>query len=216
MIQIHIISIGRPQTLTDGRGNWRSAIRRTPVSRPIALGPRGLEGDRVADTKHHGSPDQAVCCHSLDHYARWNEVYGLADPADQLQPGNIGENWTLTGATEADICVGDIYAAGSARVQVTGTRYPCYKQERATGLPDLHNRAMQEMRTGFYLRVLTPGTVQAGDELVLEARPHASMTLAALNACEFGELDPATARAFLDVPELTEGWKRILRKKLGE
>ena len=216
MIQIHTISIGQPQTLTDERGSWRSAIRRTPVTGPIALNLRGLEGDRVADTKHHGSPDQAVCCHSLDHYAHWNTVYELTDPATQLKPGNIGENWTLAGATETDICVGDIYTAGSARVQVTGTRYPCYKQERTTGLPDLHNRAMKNMRTGFYLRVLTPGTVQTGDELVLEARPHPGLTLERLNACEFGEPNPALARALLEVPELAEGWKRILRHRLDE
>ncbi|OQA47498.1 MAG: 6-N-hydroxylaminopurine resistance protein [Chloroflexi bacterium ADurb.Bin325] len=216
MIRLHTISVGQPQTLTDARGDWQTAIRRTPVDGPIELGPRGLAGDRVADTEHHGSPDQAVSCHSLDHYARWNVAYGLTDPADQLRPGNLGENWALTGATEADVCVGDIYAVGSARVQVTGTRYPCYKQERSTGLAAMHNRAMEEMRTGFYLRVLTPGVVQAGDEMALEARPHPDLTLAMLNECEFGTFDPAAARALLEAPELLESWKRILRRKLGE
>ncbi len=90
MIQIHTIAIGRPQTLTDERGNWRSAIRRTPVSGPIVLGPRGLEGDRVADTKHHGSPAQAVCCHSLDHDTRWNTVYGLMTRPSSSSPATSG------------------------------------------------------------------------------------------------------------------------------
>jgi MOSC domain-containing protein YiiM len=64
--------------------------------------------------------------------------------------------------TEADVCVGDVFVVGSARVQVSGPRYPCAKQERKLGLPDFLRRTMATRRTGFYLRVLTPGTVQAG------------------------------------------------------
>lgn len=214
MIHIHAISVGQPQTLTDSRGSWRSAIARKPVSGPVELGARGLAGDRVADTKNHGSPDQAVCCHSLDHYEHWNTVLGLAGDA-RLGPGSIGENWTLTGATEADVCVGDIYTVGTARVQVTAPRYPCAKQERVTGLADFHNRAIESMRTGFYLRVLTPGMVEAGDTLNLEARPRPGVTLQRINELEFAAFDADAARALLDVPELAEGWKNIIRHRLS-
>src|SRR5690349_6324938 len=118
VIRIHTISIGEPQTVSDARGTWRSAIFRAPVAGAIALGERGLAGDQVADTEHHGSPDQAVCCHTLDHYAYWNDLYDL-DGAAALGPGSVGENWTLSGAGEDDICVGDIFAVGGAVVQVS-------------------------------------------------------------------------------------------------
>ncbi len=68
MIHTHQLFVGRPQTIVDEEGKWRTAIGRSPVAGPVALGIRGLEGDQVADKKHHGSPDQAVCCHSLAHY----------------------------------------------------------------------------------------------------------------------------------------------------
>jgi MOSC domain-containing protein YiiM len=68
--QIHTISIGQPQTYSDERGIWRSAIYRTPVTGPIELRLRGLAGDQVADTDNHGSADQAICCHPIKHYAK--------------------------------------------------------------------------------------------------------------------------------------------------
>lgn len=68
MTAIHAIFVGRPQTRQDGQGTWRSSVYRTLVDGPVALGVSGLEGDEVTDTRHHGKPNQAVCCHPLDHY----------------------------------------------------------------------------------------------------------------------------------------------------
>jgi hypothetical protein len=117
MIRIHTILIGQPGVYSDAKGEWQSSIYRQPVAGPVALGARGLAGDRVTDVKNHGKPDQAVCCHPLAHYAYWNEVYGLTG-AEALGAGALGENWTLDGADETNICVGDVYDVGSARVQV--------------------------------------------------------------------------------------------------
>jgi MOSC domain-containing protein YiiM len=216
VIRIHTLLVGRPQTRTDAQGTWTSAIYRQPVGGPVELQPRGLDGDQVADTLHHGSSHQAVCCHPLAHYAYWNTVYGLSGPAEQIGPGGVGENWTLSDMTEADVCVGDIYAVGSARVQVSGPRYPCVKQERKLGLPDFHRRTMETLRTGFYLRVLTPGTVQAGDAWTLEARPYPDLTSHQINVCGHQTFDPDFARAALAAPELAPTWRRIFRSKLGK
>jgi MOSC domain-containing protein YiiM len=216
VIRIHTLLVGQPHTMTDMIGTWTSAIYRQPVSGPVALGLRGLAGDQVADTLHHGSAHQAVCCHPLAHYAYWTTVYELTDPAEQVGPGSVGENWTLSDMTEADVCVGDIYAVGGARVQVSGPRYPCVKQERKLGLPGFHKRTMETLRTGFYLRVLTPGTVQAGDGWTLEARPYADLTIQRINACGHQDFDPDFARAALAVPELAPTWRRIFRSKLGK
>lgn len=213
MITIHSIFVGQPQTMTDAKGTWRSSIFRSPVSGPIVLDMRGLAGDQVTDTQNHGTPTQAVCCHFLDHYAFWNEAYNLHDDA-ALGPGSVGENWTLTNADEHDICVGDVFSVGTARVQVTAPRYPCTKQERKVGLPGFHKRTMETLRTGLYLRVLTPGMVQAGDELRLEERPQPEITIQSVNMDMHHASDPAFARRLLATPELAAGWKRIIEKTM--
>ena len=214
MITIHTQLIGQPQTMTDGHGTWRSAIFRSPIAEPILLHSRGLTGDQVADTKHHGSPDQAVCCHPLSHYAFWNEFYGRAAQDTRLGPGSVGENWTLRNLTEANVAVGDFFQIGEAVVQVSAPRYPCTKQERKLKLPNFFNQVLATLRTGFYLRVLTPGLVQAGDELQLVKRPNPIFTIQQINEQTHRDLDEAVARQMLDIPELAIGWKKIIEGKL--
>jgi MOSC domain-containing protein YiiM len=214
MIRIHTLLIGQPQTLTDEQGTWRSAIFRTPVAEVVELRQRGLAGDQVADTDNHGSPDQAVCCHPLAHYAYWNTVYSLTTPDVALGPGSVGENWTLSGAVEEDLCVGDVFAVGSAQVQVSGPRYPCTKQERKVKLPAFHRRTIETLRTGWYLRVLTPGVVRAGDVWTLQERGYPDLTVHRINVCGHQTFDPVFAQRALDVPELAPVWKYIFRLKL--
>lgn len=216
MITIHTISIGQPQAHSDAEGAYRSSIFRLPVSGPVALGPRGLQDDQVTDTVHHGSPGQAVCCHALEHHAYWNQVYGLEGTPQAFAPGCLGENWTLANGLESEVCVGDVFAVGTAQVQVSGPRYPCHKQDRRMNLPDLSRRAMQTLRTGFYLAVLQPGVVQAGDALALLRRPHPDLTLQALNRCAFETPDPALIERFLQAAELAESWKKLLRQRLPQ
>lgn len=213
MTEIHSIHVGRPRTITDENGTWRSAIFRTPVEEAEVTA-RGLAGDEVADKKNHGTPDQAICCHTLDHYAYWNELYGL-DGGRALGPGSVGENLTLTGIEEGEVCVGDVYSAGTARVQVSGPRVPCRKQDRKLGLAGFQERTLESLRTGFYARVLEPGAVSVGDGWRLEDRPRPRLTQRAVNACAHHDFDPGLARELLETPELAEGWKKILRFMLS-
>jgi MOSC domain-containing protein YiiM len=214
MITIHTQLIGQPQTMTDERGKWRSAIFRSPITEPLLLQTRGLAGDQVADTKNHGSADQAVCCQPLAHYAFWNTFYKLHKEEAQLGPGSVGENWTLTNCTEENFAVGDVFQVGEAVVQVSGPRYPCTKQERKLKLPSFFNEVMATKRTGFYLRVLTAGMVQAGDELQLVERPNPIFTIQLINQHTLGEPEKAMAQQMLNLPELAEGWKKIIQWKL--
>jgi MOSC domain-containing protein YiiM len=216
MITIHTLLVGQPQQRSDERGMWRSAIFRAPVAGPVALGEGGLAGDQVADTDNHGSPAQAVCCHPLSHYAYWNTEYGLAGTERAIGPGGVGENWTLAGVAEEDVCIGDAFDVGTARVEVTSPRYPCSKQERKLGLPGFLKRTMATMRTGWYLRVLRPGVVQAGDTLIRVARPNPELSIARLNYGMHAGFDRMLALELLDVPELSPKWKRILELRLRE
>lgn len=214
MIIIHTQLIGHPQTHTDTRGSWRSAIFRKPVDDPLLLQMRGLTGDQVADSKHHGSPDQAVCCQPAAHYDFWNDVYQLEGVA-RLGAGSVGENWTLANCTEADVAVGDIFQVGEAVVQVSAPRYPCTKQERKLKLPNFFNEVLRTQRTGFYLRVLEPGMVQVGDELTVVERPSPQFTIQLINQYSLGTPDQALVQQMLVLPALADGWKKILEYKLG-
>lgn len=215
-IIIHSIYVGQPQTISDEKGEWSSSIYRTLVGGPIRLEEEGLTGDKVTDTKHHGRPFQAVCCHSLDHYEFWNEHYGLSGTEKALGPGSVGENWTLLNANEGEICVGDVYSVGGARVGVTGPRYPCAKQQRKVGLRAFQKRTLETLRTGFYLSVLTPGTVQAGDRWVLEERPRPDISLTLVNEVAHHTQDSEMLQLLVSTPELNDGWKQIFRRMLKQ
>ena len=213
-IQIELQLIGQPQEHHDEKGNWRSSIFRSPVTVPRKLTLNGLEGDQVTDTVNHGSPDQAVCCHPLEHYERWNDFYGLSGK-QAILPGSIGENWTLRGTNEHLTCVGDIYRVGSATVQVSAPRYPCVKQERRVGIKGFTEQVRTEQRTGWYLRVLEPGEVQVGDSLTLIEQPCPSLSIDRVSSNLLGEFDEGFARQLLSEPLLAAGWKEMVAKKLN-
>ena len=211
-IAIHAIFVGQPQTINDGSGTWRSSIFRDLVDGPVELTERGLAGDQVTDTDNHGRQGyQEVCCHSLDHYTYWNERLDM-----RLRPGNVGENWTLENADEAAICLDDIYRVGSATVQVTMPRVPCHKQARRLGRTDWVKMTIDELRTGFYLRVLEAGFVQAGDRWELVERPYPWATITALNELHYRNGDPKLARQFLEIPRLHPGWVAGLKRQIQE
>jgi MOSC domain-containing protein YiiM len=208
-ITVHSIHIGQPRTINDERGRWRSSIFREPVEGPILLTEQGLVGDRVTDTRHHGSADQAVCCHPMDHYGHWAEIYGV-----DLGAGGVGENWPLLHADEAQICIGDIFDVGSAQVQVTSPRVPCNTQQRKVKLDNWVNATIDALRTGFYLRVLTPGTVQAGDALALVERLYPDATIWAVNNCRYHHFDPDFAARLATMPELMASWRKHFRNRM--
>ncbi len=196
-IKIDSIYIGKPKTYSGPEGVWRSSIYRNRISGPIRLEFGGLEGDEVSNKEHHGWPSMAVCCHSLDHYAFWNKGLEL-----DLQPGGVGENWTLANAPEDEICIMDVYDVGTAQVQVSKPRTPCQKQGKRVGRSDWVRMTIQELRTGFYLQVLREGIVQAGDDWRLVERPHAGVSLKAINRCVYQEYDPSVADQLNQIPEL--------------
>jgi MOSC domain-containing protein YiiM len=213
MISIHSIFVGRPETITDQAGTWESSIFRKAAFGPVEVGLRGIVGDQVTDVVHHGRPSQAVCVHPIEHYAYWNEQFNLESASQRLGPGSVGENWTIEGANEATIGVGDSYLVGSTEAQVSGPRGPCWKQERKLQLPGFLKRTIASMRTGFYLQILLPGAVQPGDAWHLKSRPHPWLTLHAVNACYYQTPEPGMVERILATPELADGWKRMFSQR---
>jgi MOSC domain-containing protein YiiM len=131
-----------------------------------------VDGDRQAALNVHGGPDQAALLYSADNYAKW-KAEGF-----EFEPGSFGENLTVSGLDETTVCLGDIYEIGGAVVQVTKARGPCYKLQYRTGVPDMIKRVLANGRSGWYVRVLEEGPIEAGQEVVLLKRLAAGETLA--------------------------------------
>ena len=199
---------GGPKLLRDARGTWRSSILRDPVRGPVAVETRGLAGDRATQT-YHGDAEKAVCFHSLAHYQFWNEHYGMS-----LAPGGVGENLTLDGADESQVCVGDVFQIGSAQLQISSPRTPCETQARRMGRADWVALTLRTLRTGMYARVLAPGSLQAGDELVLAARPNPGLTVQALVRCYYHKFQPELAERLIRAEGLTPWWAERFEKRL--
>jgi MOSC domain-containing protein YiiM len=206
----HIVGVfvGGPKDLQDAGGGWRSSIARDPVTGPAILETRGFVGDRATQS-YHGHPDSAVCFHSLTHYQFWKDHYGL-----DLPVGRVGENLTLDTWDERTVCAGDILRIGTTQMQISGPRTPCDTQARRVGVANWVELTLQEARTGMYARVLSPGTLQAGDEVILEARPNPGLTIEALVRCYFQDFDPTVAKQFAAAQGLMPFWQQRFIKRL--
>lgn len=211
------IQVGLPQLVgPEEIPPLRTALGKQPVAGPVRLEKLGLAGDGQADLRHHGGPDKAVLCYSADHYAGW--ATELRRPA--MLWGFFGENFSLRGVHEADVCLGDIYALGAVRVRVTQPREPCYKLSRFWQIEDLEARARDSGRTGWYLAVEQTGLVEAGIEMRLLERPAPEWPIAHVNfvthACR---QDRGATLELAACPHLSVNWRQRLTaraERLGQ
>ena len=199
---------GKVKTFGEGDQAWRSAIAKEPAAGPVRLEPLGLEGDQVGNPEVHGGPDQAVLAYASEHYPRWREE------GFDAAPGAFGENLLLSGLTDQQACIGDVYALGEVLLQVSHPRQPCETLARRFGRKDVVAQVWALARGGWYCRVLRPGPVAAGMELVLRSRPNPGATVArVLKAYLDAARAPAEARAMAALPGLTREWVLKLEKK---
>jgi MOSC domain-containing protein YiiM len=210
-----LLSILVGQPCSHGKGeadesHWTTAFFKRPVAGPVFLGRTNLVGDAQADRVNHGGPDKAVCAYSADHYDHWRRDLNRAD----LPCGAFGENFTLRGVTETDVCIGDVWAVGPARVQVSQPRQPCWKMARRWGVHDLPARVVRLVFTGWYFRVLEEGIVEAGLELTLLDRPHPTWTVEAANqVMHHRKADRAVAAELAEVSPLSSAWRESLARR---
>ena len=218
-MQLISLQVGLPRerlsAVADGNeAAWVSGIWKAPVAGRVRLARENLDGDRQADLKNHGGPDKAVCCYASAHYPAWRAALGMTP--NEFPFGAFGENWTLGGLTEHSVCIGDIYQVGTARVQLSQPRMPCWKLGRRWERPGLPLEVQTSGRTGWYLRVLEPGEVGAGDSVTLMERPLPEWTIARINQAMYVEkTDTALAEELSRLPLLAEAWRRPFRRRAG-
>ena len=179
MARVVSVNVGTP-VVAAWAGIGATAIRKRAVDGPVAVRTLGLDGDQVADTKHHGGVFQAVYAFAEEDLARWAERLGSS-----LAPGMFGENLTTTGLEVNAAVLGERWRIGTSVVSPVDVRIPCNDFKSWIGLHDLDNRAWvrrftEDARPGPYLRVLEEGHLQAGNEIVVEDRPEHGVTVATM------------------------------------
>jgi MOSC domain-containing protein YiiM len=185
-MQIISVNVGRVGALfspvsATGR-QVATAIHKQPVAGRVAVGRLGLEGDAQADRRLHGGPRKAVYAYPIEHYAFWQAQRRLAGKGDApLALGALGENLTVQGMLEDACWIGDRLAAGSALLEVSEVRTPCFKLNVKMGLSHAARLMDQSGHTGFYLRVLEPGAIAAGDAVTVLPGPRI-LSIAQINA----------------------------------
>ncbi|MFD7659584.1 MOSC domain-containing protein [Actinosynnema sp. NPDC059797] len=208
--RVLVVSVGVVRPLPWHGRTVASGIAKVPVEGPVEVTRLGLAGDEQGDRKRHGGPDKAVLVYPGEHYRAWAPRLGdLTAPA-------FGENLTTSGVLEGDVVLGSVYAVGTAVLQVTQPRRPCFRLAAHHGVEDLAVLTQRSGRTGFYCRVLTPGHVTAGDRLDLLSRPGHGITAAEVHrVLNVDRADRAAARRLLDHPDvLPASWATLLGKRL--
>lgn len=161
-------------TAIDERGT-QSGIDKRPVTGPLNLSATGLIGDHQGDLKRHGGVEKAVHHYPGDHYRLWQSEIGPISVLDH--PGAFGENLSTSGLTEDDVAVGDRFRLGSAFLEVSQGRQPCWKLNKRFGLNDMARRVQQSGRTGWYYRVIEEGRVCPDDALIMVERLYPAWTI---------------------------------------
>ncbi len=207
---VEALLVGRPVPF---RGEDYSAIAKRPVDGPVRIGWDGLEGNAVADRIHHGGWDKAIHLYPQDHYDWWRQ----ARPDHPLldAPGAFGENIASRGMTEEDLCLGDRFSLGSAIVEVSHGRQPCWKLDHRFGARDVMATIVRTGRCGIYFRLIREGEAEAGTRMALLDRPLPQWSVARLFRLLIGgghKADPDAVRALAGMDVLAEAWRERARK----
>ena len=151
------VQVGVPQPIDTSRGTVDSSIVRRAVDGRVAVDREGVAGNAQANLVNHGGPDKAVCVYVVRHLDHW-----AGRLARELVGGAFGENLTIDGPDEAHACIGDTYRVGTALLQVSQPRQPCYKLSAVLGEERLVAWIVEHGSTGYYFRVVEAGEVWAG------------------------------------------------------
>ncbi len=211
---VESLNIGFPKKEIFHGREVTTGICKRPVSEALSLKKSGFEGDGVADLKHHGGSDKAVCVYSMDHYSYWKNILGT-----ELSPAAFGENLTVSSLSEDDVCIGDIFRLGTALVQISQPRQPCKTLAARYGRSDMVKLVVDCGYTGFYFRVLEEGTVKKGDSIVLVEEDFNKITISFANHIFHQDKKNCEGvEKVLAVKTLSESWQRSfgeLRERCG-
>lgn len=167
-------NIAKPRTIVWNGRTETTGIYKEPTDEPLLLGMTDVVGDAVIDRRYHGGVDKACYLYAADHYAYWQAQY----PDKELPYGMFGENLTVEGLDETQMMIGDIYQLGTAKIQVSEPRQPCYKLGIRFEDQGVLKKFVNSTYSGVYVRVLEAGRVKVGDSFELIAQADNRLSIA--------------------------------------
>jgi MOSC domain-containing protein YiiM len=195
------INVGRPRIVPRGTGTVETAIWKHPVAGPVAARGVNLDGDDQADRTVHGGPDKAIYAYAGEDTAWWEGELGRT-----LGPGAFGENLTVVGLDLSAMEVGQRWRVGSAALEVSQPRLPCFKLGLRFGDPRMLRRFARAGRTGTYLRIVEEGVLEAGDAIEVGPAPGHGVTVALIADAYLH--DHGLAARMLEAPQLAADWRK--------
>jgi ferredoxin-NADP reductase/MOSC domain-containing protein YiiM len=206
------VNVGMPKDV-----RWRGRTVRTGIFKSAVTGSAmvrrlNIDGDGQGDTRGHGGEQRAVFVYQLQSYEHWEEYFNRKD----FSYGQFGENFTVDGLADEEVCIGDRYRIGEAEFEVTQPRVTCYRVGMRLGEPELPALLVSHYRPGFYLRVLCEGRVRTGDEIVKSRTGPGELSVADTDALLYlPRRDMAQLRRALTIPALSPGWQASFRELLA-
>ena len=207
------VNVGLPKNVPWEGKTVYTGVWKHPVEGPAMVRRLNIDGDGQGDTNGHGGEQRAVLVYQLESYDHWQRHFGR----DDFGYGQFGENLTVDGLPDDEVCIGDRYRIGEAEFEVTQPRVTCYRVGLRLGEPELPSLLVSHHRPGFYMRVIQEGHVQAGDQIVKTKSGPGALTVADTDALLYlPGRDPAKLRLAVGIPALSPGWQGSFRELLDE
>jgi ferredoxin-NADP reductase/MOSC domain-containing protein YiiM len=202
------VNVGKPKDISWHGRTVFTGIWKAPVDGPVMARRLNLDGDGQGDLTGHGGEQRAVMVYQTESYAHWSKHLNR----DDLTAGNFGENFTVDGLPDDEVCIGDRYQIGAAEFEVTQPRVTCYRVGLRLDEPQMPSLLVAHRRPGFYFRVIREGLVQAGDEIVKVASGPEQISVSVVDALLYlPDADVDTMRRALKVDALSPGWQGSFR-----
>lgn len=208
------VNVGKPITVEYLGKPLTTGIYKYPAPGEVFVGITQMDGDGQADLKHHGGPDKAVCVYPYEHYAYWEQQLDK-----KLDYSAFGENLTVTGLLETEVCIGDIFEIGEVVVQVSQPRFPCFKISSKHAVKDFPAWVLDTGYSGFYLRVLREGRLSKDSAIVKRSSHPMRVPVASVleqQALGKRQADRETLKRMLEVDALAPNVKASFTEWLQE
>jgi ferredoxin-NADP reductase/MOSC domain-containing protein YiiM len=199
------VNVGLPRDVSWQGNTVHTGVWKRPVDGPAMVRRLNIDGDGQGDLNGHGGEQRAVLVYQIESYRHWAQHFGR----DDLSYGHFGENLTVDGLPDDEVCIGDRYRIGEAEFEVTQPRVTCYRVGLRLGEPQMAALLVSHHRPGFYMRVITEGPVRAGDQIVKTRAGPRSLTVADTDALLYlPNPDRARVRDATQIPALSSGWQQ--------
>jgi ferredoxin-NADP reductase/MOSC domain-containing protein YiiM len=206
------VNVGLPRDVPWQGRTVYTGVWKHPVEGPQMVRRLNIDGDGQGDLNGHGGEQRSVLVYQIQSYEHWQQYFGR----DDLSHGHFGENLTVDGLGDDEVCIGDRYRIGEAEFEVTQPRVTCYRVGLRLGEPQMAALLVSHHRPGFYMRVISEGHIEAGDDIVRTRTGPGALSVADTDALLYlPGRDTAKLRLALQIPALSPGWQGSFRDLLA-